>query len=121
MSPPVRRAADWSSQSFSMIIDVRSGSELADDHIPDAVSMPVPDDEERAETGTMYKQAGAFESKRRGVGGAQYPATSRGKACRCAEGFCPPCLLLARRPAKRRHGAQPRRNRLEGDACRWRL
>lgn len=67
MSPPIKRTADWSSQSFSMIIDVRSESEFTDDHIPGAVSMPVLNDEERVEVGTLYKQVGAFEAKRRGA------------------------------------------------------
>ena len=67
MSPPIKRTADWSSQSFSMIIDVRSDSEFTDDHIPGAVSMPVLNDEERAEVDTIYKQVGAFEAKQRGA------------------------------------------------------
>ena len=50
-----------------MIIDVRSNSEYADDHIPGAVNMPVLDDVERTQIGTMYKQIGAFEAKRRGA------------------------------------------------------
>jgi len=67
MSPPIRKLADWHTQNFSMIIDVRSDSEFAEDHIPGAVSMPVLDDLQRAEIGTMYKQVGAFEAKRRGA------------------------------------------------------
>jgi len=67
MSPPIKRTSDWASQRFSMIIDVRSDSEYADDHMPGAVSMPVLNDAERAEIGTMYKQVGAFEAKRRGA------------------------------------------------------
>jgi len=67
MSPPIKRTSDWISHNFSMIIDVRSDSEYADDHIPGAVSMPVLNDVERAEIGTMYKQVGAFEAKRRGA------------------------------------------------------
>ncbi len=67
MSPPIKRTSDWISHNFSMIIDVRSDSEYADDHIPGAVSMPVLNDAERAEIGTMYKQVGAFEAKRRGA------------------------------------------------------
>ncbi len=67
MAPPIKRKSDWQSQNFSMIIDVRSDSEYADDHIPGAVSMPVLNDAERAEIGTMYKQVGAFEAKRRGA------------------------------------------------------
>jgi tRNA 2-selenouridine synthase len=67
MSPPIKRTTDLFSQSFSLIIDVRSDSEYADDHIPGAVSMPVLNDAERVDIGTMYKQVGAFEAKRRGA------------------------------------------------------
>ena len=48
-------------------IDVRSPSEFADDHIPGAVSLPVLDDRERAEVGTLHAQASAFAAKRRGA------------------------------------------------------
>ena len=67
MSPPITRTRDWLDRQYSMIIDVRSESEFLDDHIPGAVSMPVLNDRERAEIGTIYKQVGAFEAKRRGA------------------------------------------------------
>lgn len=67
MPPPITRTADWYDQKYSMIIDVRSESEFADDHIPCAVSMPVLNDDERAEIGTLYKQVSPFEAKRRGA------------------------------------------------------
>ncbi|MEC8807030.1 MAG: tRNA 2-selenouridine(34) synthase MnmH [Pseudomonadota bacterium] len=67
MSPPITRTKDWLDRPYSMIIDVRSESEFLDDHIPGAVSMPVLNDRERAEIGTIYKQIGAFEAKRRGA------------------------------------------------------
>jgi len=66
MAPPITRVADWHG-SYSMIIDVRSPSEFADDHIPGAVNLPVLDDAQRAEVGTMYKQVGTFEAKRHGA------------------------------------------------------
>jgi tRNA 2-selenouridine synthase len=53
---------------FDTLIDARTPSEFAEDHIPDAVSAPVLDDNERAEVGTLYKQVSAFEAKK--VGGA---------------------------------------------------
>ncbi len=40
------------------IIDVRSPGEFAHAHIPGAVSMPLFDDDERAQIGTTYKRAG---------------------------------------------------------------
>ncbi|MEA3195635.1 MAG: tRNA 2-selenouridine synthase [Betaproteobacteria bacterium] len=53
---------------FDAIIDARTPSEFAEDHIPGAISAPVLYDAERAEVGTLYKQVSAFEAKK--VGGA---------------------------------------------------
>lgn len=52
---------------FDAIIDVRSESEYAEDHIPGAVNCPVLSDAERAEVGTMDRQQSSFEAKRRGA------------------------------------------------------
>ncbi len=52
---------------FDAIIDVRSPSEFALDHIPGAQNFPVLNDEERIQIGTMYKQIGAFEAKKLGA------------------------------------------------------
>ena len=57
---------------FDCIIDARSPSEFALDHIPGAINCPVLDDEERRIVGTIYKQQGAFEARR--VGGAMVAA-----------------------------------------------
>jgi tRNA 2-selenouridine synthase len=53
---------------FDAIIDARTPSEFAEDHVPGAISAPVLYDVERAEVGTLYKQVSAFEAKK--VGGA---------------------------------------------------
>ena len=53
---------------FDAILDARTPSEYAEDHVPDALSTPVLSDTERAEVGTLYKQVSAFEAKK--VGGA---------------------------------------------------
>jgi tRNA 2-selenouridine synthase len=53
---------------FDTIIDARTPSEYALDHIPGAVSAPVLDDAQRAEVGTLYKQVSPFEAKK--LGGA---------------------------------------------------
>ena len=53
--------------NFDAIIDVRSPSEFAEDHIPGAVSAPALDDAERAQVGAMYKQISAFEAKKLGA------------------------------------------------------
>jgi tRNA 2-selenouridine synthase len=53
-------------KDFDAIIDARTPSEYALDHIPGAVSAPVLDDAERAEVGTLYKQVSPFEAKKMG-------------------------------------------------------
>jgi tRNA 2-selenouridine synthase len=57
---------------YDTVIDVRSPSEYARDHIPGAINCPVLDDEERRIVGTLYVQTGAFEARR--VGGAMVAA-----------------------------------------------
>jgi tRNA 2-selenouridine synthase len=52
---------------FDAVIDVRSESEFAEDHIPGAINCPVLNDEERARVGTLYKQVNAFEAKKVGA------------------------------------------------------
>ena len=52
---------------FDAIIDVRSESEYALDHIPGAINCPVLDDQQRIEVGTMYKQVNSFEAKKVGA------------------------------------------------------
>src|SRR5205823_2861914 len=55
-------------KDYDAIIDARTPSEYALDHIPGAVSAPVLDDAQRAEVGTLYKQVSPFEAKK--LGGA---------------------------------------------------
>ncbi|MBS1170145.1 MAG: ybbB [Burkholderiaceae bacterium] len=52
---------------YDTIIDVRSPSEFAEDHIPGAINCPVLDDGERARVGTIYKQQSPFEAKKIGA------------------------------------------------------
>jgi tRNA 2-selenouridine synthase len=52
---------------FDSIIDVRSESEFADDHVPGAINCPVLTDTQRAEVGTMDRQQSSFEARRRGA------------------------------------------------------
>jgi tRNA 2-selenouridine synthase len=49
------------------LIDVRSPSEYAEDHIPGAINCPVLDDDERVLIGTIYKQLSPFEAKKKGA------------------------------------------------------
>lgn len=52
---------------FDAIIDVRSPSEYAEDHLPGAINLPVLDDGDRVEIGTIYKQFSPFEARRLGA------------------------------------------------------
>jgi len=52
---------------FNTIIDVRSPSEFAEDHLPGAINCPVLNDEERVRVGTIYKQVNPFEAKKIGA------------------------------------------------------
>ena len=54
-------------EAFDEVIDVRSPSEFAEDHVPGAVSLPVLSDEERARVGTIYKQESAFKARKLGA------------------------------------------------------
>jgi tRNA 2-selenouridine synthase len=54
-------------RQFDCIIDVRSPSEFAEDHIPGAINCPVLNDAERILVGTTYKQVSAFEAKKIGA------------------------------------------------------
>jgi tRNA 2-selenouridine synthase len=51
---------------FDVIIDVRTPSEYAEDHLPGALNFPVLSDEERVQVGTLHK-ASAFEAKKIGA------------------------------------------------------
>ena len=53
--------------SFDEVIDVRAPIEFAEDHLPGAVNLPVLDDAERAEIGTIYRQRSPFEARRLGA------------------------------------------------------
>ncbi len=48
-------------------IDVRSPSEYRNATIPGSLNIPLFDDEERAEVGTIYKQVGTEQAKKRGL------------------------------------------------------
>ncbi len=48
-------------------VDVRSEGEYAEDHIPGAVNLPVFNNEERAEIGTVYRQVSKAAARRLGL------------------------------------------------------
>ena len=54
--------------AFDLIVDARSPSEFAEDHLPGAVNWPVLSDEQRQVVGTLYKQVSALEARK--IGGA---------------------------------------------------
>jgi len=49
------------------VIDVRSPGEYASGHIPGAVNIPLFDDSQRAEVGTIYRQEGNMKAVLRGI------------------------------------------------------
>lgn len=69
MEAPERKRAVTVAQlgGFDEILDVRSPSEFAEDHVPGAFNCPVLDDAERARVGTLYKQVSPFEAKKAGA------------------------------------------------------
>jgi tRNA 2-selenouridine synthase len=60
--------ADMYNLTADTIIDVRSPAEYAEDHLPNAINLPVLSDIERAEVGAIYKQASPFAARK--IGGA---------------------------------------------------
>jgi tRNA 2-selenouridine synthase len=54
--------------AYSAIIDARSEDEFALDHLPGAVNWPSLNNEQRIVVGTLYKQVGPFEAKKKGAG-----------------------------------------------------
>ncbi len=59
--------ADIAARGFDDIIDVRAPAEYAEDHIPGAISLPVLDDAQRAQVGTIYKQESPFTARKLGA------------------------------------------------------
>lgn len=55
----------WS--AFDTVVDARSESEFAEDHLPGALNWPVLNDAERAAVGTEYKQVSPFDARKRGA------------------------------------------------------
>lgn len=59
--------SDLAAAGFDDIIDARSPSEFAEDRLPGALSLPVLDDAERAQVGTMYVQKSRFGARKLGA------------------------------------------------------
>ena len=58
---------DMLDHGFDTVIDVRSPAEFAEDHLPGAINLPVLDNEERAEVGTIYVQQSPFLARKIGA------------------------------------------------------
>ena len=67
MTAPIHMTQNWQPEQYDMVIDVRSPSEFADDHIEGAVNLPALFDHERAVVGTLYKQTSAFAARKAGA------------------------------------------------------
>ena len=63
----LRMASVAELDSFDEIIDARSPGEFLEDHIPGAINLPVLDDDERIQVGTLYKQISNFAAKKIGA------------------------------------------------------
>lgn len=59
--------ADLAAAGFDDIVDVRSPSEYALDHVPGAISLPAMSDAERAKVGTIYVREDRFRARRIGA------------------------------------------------------
>ncbi|PIE12087.1 MAG: tRNA 2-selenouridine(34) synthase MnmH [Rhodobacterales bacterium] len=59
--------SDLLAHGADTVIDVRSPSEFAEDHIPGAINLPVLSDAERAKVGTIYVQQSAFLARKIGA------------------------------------------------------
>ncbi|ARE41363.1 Selenophosphate-dependent tRNA 2-selenouridine synthase [Rhodovulum sp. P5] len=59
--------ADLDALEFDEIIDARSPAEYAEDHVPGAISLPVLDNEERAQIGKMYSRESPFKARKAGA------------------------------------------------------
>ncbi|UWQ26180.1 tRNA 2-selenouridine(34) synthase MnmH [Leisingera aquaemixtae] len=58
---------EFYAHGFDTVIDVRSPAEYAEDHVPGAINLPVLDNEERAEVGTIYVQDSPFKARKLGA------------------------------------------------------
>ncbi|MGV6812667.1 MAG: tRNA 2-selenouridine(34) synthase MnmH [Brevirhabdus sp.] len=67
MAIKLKTLSDLQALPFDAVIDVRSPSEYAEDHIPGAINLPVLDDAQRAEVGTIYKRVSPFKARKVGA------------------------------------------------------
>lgn len=65
-TPLVETLTDFRDPRISEIVDVRTPSEFEIDHIPGAINLPVLDNQERVEVGTLYTM-NSFEARKTGA------------------------------------------------------
>ena len=65
--PPAMRATVDDLAQFDALIDTRSPAEFAEDHIPGAINLPVLDNDQRAQVGTLYAQLSPFAARKLGA------------------------------------------------------
>tara|TARA_B100000131_G_C18020991_1_gene574566 strand:- start:102 stop:1145 length:1044 start_codon:yes stop_codon:yes gene_type:complete len=59
----IKNVDDWRTLKFNQIIDVRSPDEFLEDHIPEAINLPVLNNSERSKVGKIYKQESRIKAK----------------------------------------------------------
>ena len=57
----------WALSREQVVLDVRSPSEFAQGHVPGAINLPLFDDAQRADIGTIYKNSGKDAAVLRGL------------------------------------------------------
>ncbi|MDG1875405.1 MAG: tRNA 2-selenouridine(34) synthase MnmH [Mariniblastus sp.] len=63
----ISAAEFWQLSKSHIVFDVRSPVEFAEGHIPGAINLPMFDDQQRAEVGTLYKHSGRDAAVLRGL------------------------------------------------------
>lgn len=66
MHRPIDIIEQLDTHAFDEVVDVRTASEYEEDHVPGAINLPVLNERERAEVGTLYKQQDPFTARKRG-------------------------------------------------------
>ena len=106
---------------FDSIIDVRSPSEFAEDHLPGSINLPVLTDLERSEVGTLYKQVDPLLHEKGAVLTSLNIAKHLEVFIEKIKGLETIGLLLAWRTTFHIHGPRYARNRLASDITSRRL
>ena len=63
----IKYTVKWKKTNFSDIIDVRSPAEFKEDHISGSINLPVLNNEQRVDIGTIYKKESPFKAKKIGA------------------------------------------------------